>query len=448
MIAAADDDTSDTGKRRRRWPQSHRRRRPARHKRCCVSLAAAETVGRAPVLLSFGRRCDVSAHYAPAHHTRAVVGSAAGAAPTAAAAASAMTSTTATTTSATAAVSTGSVFADADADTGSGDRARRLAMDGKAAELRRLAQADPAALVAVDEARRRPGPAVLPVAVAVVTGARAAGRATTVALGRVRRPQRHRGRSPDARARQRCGAGRGTARRGARAAGFAHGAAGAARGRQSGWSPLHIAASSGSDALVERLVRRLDVGAINARTIGGQTPLHYAASRNRLRVRVAPPLSTAAAAGRTAGRWTLTGARSRLSAQCAELLLVHGADADAADRTGETPLHRAAACGHVGAPRRAPCDPDALEPTPARARCSHVPAADRARCTDGCTRCTAAHATVRDAAAATATVAAAAAAAPSSADRSPWAAVRRQLAADEQQTDAYEVLAAADARDA
>ncbi len=43
-----------------------------------------------------------------------------------------------------------------------------------------------------------------------------------------------------------------------------------------GWTPLHSAVSAGYDLVVERLIG-VDAD-VNARTSGGQTPLHYAVS--------------------------------------------------------------------------------------------------------------------------------------------------------------------------
>lgn len=49
------------------------------------------------------------------------------------------------------------------------------------------------------------------------------------------------------------------------------------------WTPLHIASSVGQVDIVSALVEK---GAtVNAVNQTGQTPLHYAASRNRLEVK-------------------------------------------------------------------------------------------------------------------------------------------------------------------
>lgn len=52
---------------------------------------------------------------------------------------------------------------------------------------------------------------------------------------------------------------------------------------QSQWTPLMIAVSAGRESLVEYLIdeAKADVNVVNST---GQCPLHYAASKNRLRV--------------------------------------------------------------------------------------------------------------------------------------------------------------------
>ncbi|KJE90696.1 hypothetical protein, variant [Capsaspora owczarzaki ATCC 30864] len=81
----------------------------------------------------------------------------------------------------------------------------------------------------------------------------------------------------------------------------------------SGWTPLHIAASVGNEGIVRQLLVK-HANPTNT-TDSKQTPLHYAASKNHL------PVS--------------------------KLLLEHGADANARDNTGASPLHRAAIKGHT-----------------------------------------------------------------------------------------------------
>uniref|UniRef100_UPI003590217E 26S proteasome non-ATPase regulatory subunit 10-like isoform X2 n=1 Tax=Myxine glutinosa TaxID=7769 RepID=UPI003590217E len=73
-----------------------------------------------------------------------------------------------------------------------------------------------------------------------------------------------------------------------------------------GWSALHIASSAGRTDIVRALIAHH--ANINATTKRAQTPMLYAASRNRQE---------------------------------------RGADANLADCLGATPLHRAASCGHL-----------------------------------------------------------------------------------------------------
>lgn len=87
---------------------------------------------------------------------------------------------------------------------------------------------------------------------------------------------------------------------------------------EAGWRPIHIASSLGSLPVLRALMSTSRVS-VNAQTVGGQTALHYAASRGH------------------------TGIIEWLTSEFgADLRLL-------ADRQGATALHRAAALGQVGA---------------------------------------------------------------------------------------------------
>ncbi|CAD5229383.1 unnamed protein product [Bursaphelenchus okinawaensis] len=80
------------------------------------------------------------------------------------------------------------------------------------------------------------------------------------------------------------------------------------------WNLLMIATSAGHFDVIKYLLSRCDCD-VNHRNNNGQTPLHYAASKNYIPI--------------------------------ARMLLENGAEVNVQDKYGSAPLHRAAAKGHV-----------------------------------------------------------------------------------------------------
>ncbi|KAM7464468.1 hypothetical protein LguiA_032589 [Lonicera macranthoides] len=104
---------------------------------------------------------------------------------------------------------------------------------------------------------------------------------------------------------------------------------------EEGWAPLHSAASSGNVEIVEIL---LSTGAdVNLKNDGGRTPLHYAASKGW--IKIAEILLQHDAKLNLKDKASSTGS----SAMC-ELLIEEGAEVDAVDRAGQTPLMSAVIC--------------------------------------------------------------------------------------------------------
>jgi len=95
----------------------------------------------------------------------------------------------------------------------------------------------------------------------------------------------------------------------------AHGADMARRADDGEWTCLHTAASVGDEEICGMLLAVHPQG-VNARTPGGQTPGHYAASKGHV--------------------------------EALRKLASAGGDLAASDNTGSTPLHRAAAQGRLG----------------------------------------------------------------------------------------------------
>lgn len=102
-----------------------------------------------------------------------------------------------------------------------------------------------------------------------------------------------------------------------------------------------IAVSAGRDAVVSMLIA---CGAdVNSTNKGGQTPLHYAASKNRYEIAEALLQNGAYvnAQDQTCGSSPLHRAASRGHSKMVKLLLKHGASYDIQDVEGNTALHLA-----------------------------------------------------------------------------------------------------------
>ncbi|KAA0183809.1 26S proteasome non-ATPase regulatory subunit [Fasciolopsis buskii] len=109
------------------------------------------------------------------------------------------------------------------------------------------------------------------------------------------------------------------------------------------WTPLMIAVSAGRESLVEYLIdeAKADVNVVNST---GQCPLHYAASKNRLRIAEMLLDAKASAAVQDWGGTTpLHRAITQGNLDMAKLLLEHCPSSllSFADKEGFTPLHYA-----------------------------------------------------------------------------------------------------------
>ncbi|KAF4396349.1 hypothetical protein G4B88_019149 [Cannabis sativa] len=102
---------------------------------------------------------------------------------------------------------------------------------------------------------------------------------------------------------------------------------------EEGWAPLHSAASIGNSEIVDILLR----ADINLKNDGGRTALHYAASKGWLKI--AEILISHRAKINLKDKASSTG-----NSELCELLIEEGADIDAVDRSGQTPLMNAVIC--------------------------------------------------------------------------------------------------------
>ena len=93
---------------------------------------------------------------------------------------------------------------------------------------------------------------------------------------------------------------------------------------------MHYAAKMAREKVVEFLI--LNGAHVNARDAAGSTPLHRVARTQRI---ITPR-------GDPAGAMDLIRKSKEKGEVVAELLLDHGAEVDARDALGQTPLHRAA----------------------------------------------------------------------------------------------------------
>ncbi|KAJ9549221.1 hypothetical protein OSB04_021764 [Centaurea solstitialis] len=113
---------------------------------------------------------------------------------------------------------------------------------------------------------------------------------------------------------------------------------------EEGWAPLHSAASSGNVEIVKIL---LDRGAdVNLKNDGGRTALHYAASKGWVKVAEVLLSNSAKINMKDKACWMhpLAPCGKYRKSELCELLIEEGADIDAVDRAGQTPIMSAVIC--------------------------------------------------------------------------------------------------------
>ncbi|CUS12704.1 unnamed protein product [Tuber aestivum] len=116
----------------------------------------------------------------------------------------------------------------------------------------------------------------------------------------------------------------------------------------SGWSPLMIAVSvEDGDQMVDLLLSR--EADVNLKTNGGQTPLHFCASKSRLsaaRKLLSPPYKASTRTADTRGQQPIHRAAAAGSLPMVKLLLENRSSVGPKDHSGMTPLHHAIAEGN------------------------------------------------------------------------------------------------------
>lgn len=108
----------------------------------------------------------------------------------------------------------------------------------------------------------------------------------------------------------------------------------------SGFTPLHLAASGGYPDVVETLIA--SGSRVNSKTNDGQTPLHCAASRDRPQIVELLIANGAEVNAQSNGGTPLHNAARKGCNNAAATLIDNGADIEARNTSDKTPLHEAA----------------------------------------------------------------------------------------------------------